>query len=147
MKQYVQQMPARTAHFQTGTFQTLYDIDFKSKVVSFNEENLKMILDLNPIRHRGHLTLFYPIQPYFSKKVIKSFTFQAFYDLGMKNKGVSLSDYNLLKSWHLNPISNMGHLTLFYPIQPHFSNSVIKSYTFQAYYDLGWKNKGVILSD
>ena len=61
IKHYVWQMPARTAHFQMGTFQTLYDIDFKSKVVSFNEENLKMILDLNPIRHRGHLTLFYPV--------------------------------------------------------------------------------------
>ena len=58
---HVWQMPAKTAHFQTGTFQTLYDIDFKSKVVSFNEENLKMILDLNPIRHRGYLALFYPI--------------------------------------------------------------------------------------
>ena len=61
MKHYVWQIPARTAHFQTGTFKTLYDIDFKSKVVSFNEENLKMILDLSPICHRGYLALFYPI--------------------------------------------------------------------------------------
>ena len=36
--------------------------------------------------------------------------------LVIKNKGVTFSDYNLLAFWKLNPISDRGHLTLFYPI-------------------------------
>ena len=49
--------------------------------------------------------------------------------------------------WNLNPISHMGHSTLFYLIQPHFSNSIIKIHTFEVWYDLDIKNQDVNFFD
>ena len=43
-----------------STFQVYYDLDLKSKVVSGYDFITKLFLDLNPISHGGHLTLFWP---------------------------------------------------------------------------------------
>ena len=43
---------------RNSTFQAKFGLDLKSKVVYLNDETLEIFLDLNPIGHVGHLTLF-----------------------------------------------------------------------------------------
>ena len=50
--------PAGQQAIRNSTFQAKYGLDLKSKVVYLNDETLEIFLDLNPIGHGGHLTLF-----------------------------------------------------------------------------------------
>ena len=45
----------------TSTFQALYDLDLKSKVVSLDGKSLEISLDFNPISQGAHLTLLLPL--------------------------------------------------------------------------------------
>ena len=45
----------------TRTFKVVYDLDLKSKIVSLNGKTLEVSSKLNPISHRCHSALFYPL--------------------------------------------------------------------------------------
>ena len=90
-----------------STFQAWYDIDLKSKVVSLNGLTLEISSHLNPIWHRGHLTLFLPLL------AIWQSTFQVLYDIDLKSKVICVNGTTLEMLSDLNHISHGGYLTLF----------------------------------